>query len=154
MFRQSSKTVGCQEQSFLDETTRRGLVKDRQRRRQQGWRTSPSTVVTGKAQPCRWYPVQDDQIFHDLALSQNDVRAFLLNVLGWSHYDDCDEPSLDLLNKLIVSMLMSVPFHNLTLLVRPRRPPTPVSAPTKCYYLFWERLDPDNLSLVSVKRLS
>lgn len=45
--------------------------------------------------------------------------------MGWSRTDiDNFSPTIKTLNKLIVSMLERVPFHNLTLLTRERRPPT------------------------------
>ena len=58
-------------------------------------------------------------------MSQEDVHDFLIRVLGWSSIAvSCFSPSLEDLNKLIVSMIERVPFHNLTLLTRERRPPT------------------------------
>jgi arylamine N-acetyltransferase len=59
-------------------------------------------------------------------LTLEDAHLFLRNVLGWLE-DDIETLTNDLgtLNKLIVSMLSRVPFHNLTLLTRDRRPPTP-----------------------------
>lgn len=79
----------------------------------------------GRPQPTRWYPVRSDPVLKNLNLTKEDAIQFLIAVLAWSR-DDASSflPSLEGLNRLIVSMLERVPFHNLTLLTRERRPPT------------------------------
>ncbi|KAL7543214.1 hypothetical protein ACHAXR_012513 [Thalassiosira sp. AJA248-18] len=80
---------------------------------------------SGCSQPTRWYPVQNDPDLKELHISKDDAIYFLKRVLGWSHEDAHGfSPSLESLNRVIVSMLERVPFHNLTLLTRERRPPT------------------------------
>lgn len=79
----------------------------------------------GRSQPRRWFPVRSDPDLAKLNLSKDDVKYFMHTVLGWSLEDTMSfAPTLDGLNKLIVSILARVPFHNLTLLTRERRPPT------------------------------
>lgn len=100
------------------------LMQARKARRRQpfqnGKRSNP-----GRPQPTRWYPVRSDPALKNLNLTRQDAFQFLFAVLGWSHDDASSfSPSLEGLNRLIVSMLERVPFHNLTLLTRERRPPT------------------------------
>ena len=79
----------------------------------------------GSSQPSRWHKVLHDVELNKMNLTVDDAHHFLRKVLGWSNdaikYLSHDVESLD---KLIVSMLARVPFHNLTLLTRERRPPT------------------------------
>ena len=79
----------------------------------------------GSFQPLRWHEVRHDEVLQEMNLTVEDAHQFLQNVLGWS-MQQIESLSCDLvsLNKLIVSMLSRVPFHNLTLLTRERRPPT------------------------------
>ncbi|KAL7554230.1 hypothetical protein ACHAWF_017645, partial [Thalassiosira exigua] len=100
------------------------LIQNRQVRRKQNAHDG-RTGKPGSTQPMRWYPVRYDPDLTQLALSKSDATYFLQRVLGWSRDDAIGFfPSLQSLNKVIVSMLERVPFHNLTLLTRPRRPPT------------------------------
>ena len=79
----------------------------------------------GRAQPTRWYPIRHDPDLSKLILTKEDALHFLRNVLGWSCANIASfTPNLDGLNRLIMSMLERVPFHNLTLLTRERCPPT------------------------------
>lgn len=79
----------------------------------------------GSSQPARWNKVRHDEELQKINLSVEDAHHFLRNVLGWSN-DTIQSLShnVESLDKLIVSMLSRVPFHNLTLLTRERRPPS------------------------------
>ena len=78
----------------------------------------------GKLLPCRWLSVSSDFHLNNL-LTKSDACCFVTQVLGWNAYDAAKiSPTLETLNRIITSMLERVPFHNLTLLTRPRRPPT------------------------------
>ncbi|KAJ1551229.1 hypothetical protein HK096_002364, partial [Nowakowskiella sp. JEL0078] len=57
-------------------------------------------------------------------LSIDDCYQFMTNVLLLEKEDLIDAPRENLLNTLIVAMLSCIPFHNLTILTQPRRPPT------------------------------
>lgn len=98
------------------------LIETRKARR----RKNARTLKAGSAQSTRWHKVRHDAVLQGLNLSLDDAHKFLRNVLGWRE-EDITLLSHDVqsLNKLIVSMLSRIPFHNLTLLVRERRPPTP-----------------------------
>ena len=101
------------------------LIQSRKQRRkkhaQKGTARRP-----GQSQPKRWYCVCDDQDLRKLYLTKDDANTFLTSVLGWDSSTSANSfsPNLDNLNQLIMSMLERVPFHNLTLLTRERRPPT------------------------------
>lgn len=98
------------------------LVESRKVRRRQNTRRGKA-VETGSSQPNRWYPVRMDPDLQQMNLTNDDAIWFLENVLQMPIADEfC--PDLNNLNKLIVAMLECVPFHNLTLLTRERRPPT------------------------------
>lgn len=102
----------------------KNLIQSRQARRRQHAQNCRIHGQTGRAQPTRWYPIMNDPDLNEL-ISKGDAVDFIKSVLGWTAVDANDfTPSLESLNKLIVSMLERVPFHNLTLLTRPRRPPT------------------------------
>lgn len=100
------------------------LIESRNKRRRQ--HTQHGTLSKpGRSQPTRWYPICHDQELSKLNLTKEDALHFLRNILGWSSANIASfSPSLDGLNRLIMSMLERVPFHNLTLLTRDRRPPT------------------------------
>lgn len=100
------------------------LIQSRKERRKQG-ALSGMPRRPGQSQPTRCYPIRNDPDLQQLNLTKEDAVTFLTCVLGWT-FDEANSftPSLDNLNKIIVSMLSRVPFHNLTLLTRERRPPT------------------------------
>jgi len=97
------------------------LIQTRNSRRRQDTRAGKP----GRSQPARFYPIRSDPDLAELNLTVADANHFLKKVLGWSDTNaNCFSPSLQSLNMVIVSMLERVPFHNLTLLTRERRPPT------------------------------
>jgi len=79
----------------------------------------------GRSQSKRWCPIRNDPDLSKLNLSEEDAVYFLQRVLGWTS-DDAHgfSPNINSLNRVIMSMLERVPFHNLTMLTRERRPPT------------------------------
>ena len=105
----------------LELTVRTQLVEDRQARR----RTSTKRKIeAGKSQQCRWYPISHDPDLKHI-LTKTEAHTFVSSILRWPSAEvQLIKPMLPTLNRLIVSMLEFVPFHNLTLLTRPRRTPT------------------------------
>jgi len=98
------------------------LVESRKERRRK--HALPGRVVPpGSPQPHRWFSVRSDPDLRRMNLSYEDAEKFLRDVLRWPDTKDF-RPSRATLDSLIVSMLECVPFHNLTLLTRERRPPT------------------------------
>jgi len=116
--------LGRQQQT-LNWDVRLSLAKNRQQRRQKGRSLPDSKVRPGVPQPSRWYSAANDEHLSAMALTNDDVFCFLSSVLHWPT-GSCTSfrPNLLTLNQLIASMLQHVPFQNLTLLVRERRPPT------------------------------
>ena len=104
---------------------RNSLAQARTSRRRCG-RHRTKSAHTEKGQPIRWMSVSHDSDLKQLNISREDACIFLQSVLKWESKEiDGFQPTLESLNRLIVSMLEMVPFHNLTLLVRERIPPTP-----------------------------
>ena len=99
------------------------LIEARKARRRQN--ACIGQVSPGAFQPPRWHEIRHDEVLQEMKLTVEDAHHFLQSVLGWT-VQEIESLSHDLesLNKLIVSMLSRVPFHNLTLLTRERRPPT------------------------------
>ena len=101
------------------------LIEARKARRRLG-ACGGKVLQPGAFQPTRWFKIQDDPVLLMMKLSSEDAHKFLESVLGLSSKEIKSlSPDLESVNKLIVSMLSRVPFHNLTLLTRERRPPTP-----------------------------
>ena len=101
------------------------LIEARKARRRLG-ASGGKVLQPGAFQPTRWFKIQDDPVLLMMKLSSEDAHKFLESVLGLSSKEIKSlSPDLESVNKLIVSMLSRVPFHNLTLLTRERRPPTP-----------------------------
>lgn len=114
----SSRT---QEQKHLFSTL---LEARRVRRRKNAY--AGKIIEAGASQPSRWHKIKHDELLQEMDLTVEDAYLFLQKVLGWSEGAIKSlSPNLKCLNMLIVSMLSRVPFHNLTLLTRERRPPTP-----------------------------
>jgi len=118
----------CAEQSFCnfvlgtESVGYESLVESRKERRRK--HALPGRVVPpGSPQPHRWFSVRSDPDLRRMNLSYEDAEKFLRDVLHWPDTKDF-LPSLATLDALIVSMLERIPFHNLTLLTRERRPPT------------------------------
>uniref|UniRef100_A0A7S1BSN8 Glutamine amidotransferase type-2 domain-containing protein n=1 Tax=Corethron hystrix TaxID=216773 RepID=A0A7S1BSN8_9STRA len=112
------------EQKFLDSEVRMSLVKARQARRQSN-QSFGKEPFCSKFQPIRWLSVCNDSDLLDLDISMEDAQTFVQSTLGWSSESfKTFTPTLASLNCLITSMLQKIPFHNLTLLLRERRPPT------------------------------
>ncbi|KAL3779804.1 hypothetical protein HJC23_004738 [Cyclotella cryptica] len=99
------------------------LIEERKARRRKN--TDGKISRPGSSQPFRWHKVRHDVDLQKINLTLDDAHHFLRNVLGWSsNAIKSLSHNLESLNNLIVSMLSRVPFHNLTLLTRERRPPT------------------------------
>lgn len=97
----------------------------RAKRRQIGNGRRDITVGSDIAR--QWCLVADDSKLADLVTLQ-DTRLFLANVLGLGALARASlplvNPQKSTLVTLISAMLHRVPFHNASLLIRPRRPPT------------------------------
>ena len=104
---------------YLKQDARESLLQTRQVRRKKN-QTSYKYMVHSASLAS----ASTDLDLQALNVSKEDAHNFLQSVLGWNSQELDFHPTLSSLNLLIESMLQKVPFHNLTLLVRERRPPS------------------------------